>query len=418
MQDWLPYWYAGLLGTSSARAFVEAFATRNEELDAQVKGELVALDRDQWPESWRTRFESSVELRDFVTERSEQAEQALQRMKSTPRTSMVSTQFAFARPAFRTPFVQHLGTLRATLQGVPRVAIVGTRKIAHEDAKRIRGWLSSWFRAAPVIVVSGGAYGIDSIAHEAALDVGLSTWSVQAGGLATLSPSGNSPLFRRIVESGGAMISERPPHIAPRKHDFLARNRIIAALADAVIVVRAPHRSGALNTAREATRMGIPVYVVPGSPGEASVDGSNGLLNANATVLGNASDWEDMVRNCQTAKSSMLELDFSATSSASGRIATVAMDRTRAVSVRNPRRSQSAEDGSGASSRAATTSTLKPSTPAERVLCELLADGTHHFDAISRKWELELHGPLSSVLLHAELRGAVARLPGNQYRWC
>lgn len=407
MHEWLPYWYAGLLGTSSARAFVETCEHDDHGIPRDFAGDVSA-----WPESWRARFGSPDELREFVSKRSSQAEQALRQMKVQPVTTMVSSQFAASASAFRTPFVQHLGTLKLAMPRAVRIAIVGTRKISHEDSKRVRGWLASWFRATPVVVVSGGAYGIDSIAHEAALDGGLTTWSVQAGGLATLSPSGNSPLFRRIVESGGAMISERPPHITPRKHDFLARNRIIAALADAVVVVRAPHRSGALNTAREAKRMGTPVYAVPGSPGEPSIDGSNGLLNDYASVLGSAADWQEMVGRCEAAKAAKLPLGF----------AQAHPDSRGTSLVKNTSMRATATDASSPQPRLRTQASPRPpstpTTPAEQALRELLADGTRHFDVLTRAWREDTYGSLSSVLLQGELRGAVARLPGNQYRWC
>lgn len=114
-------------------------------------------------------------------------------------------------------------------------------------------------------VVSGGAYGIDGAAHRAALRYAAPTIAVLAGGLDRLYPRGHEAMLRNIVASGGALIAEVPPATAPTRWRFLQRNRNIAALAEAVIVVEAGFRSGALNTAHHALELGVPVGAVPGS---------------------------------------------------------------------------------------------------------------------------------------------------------
>ncbi|RLP06482.1 DNA-processing protein DprA [Propionibacterium australiense] len=112
-------------------------------------------------------------------------------------------------------------------------------------------------------IVSGGAYGIDIAAHRGALGVGAPTIAIMAGGLDEWYPRGNTRVFEQIVDEW-AVISELPPGMRPTRPGFLARNRLIAALAMGVVVVEAAARSGAVNTARWAGSLGRIVMAVPG----------------------------------------------------------------------------------------------------------------------------------------------------------
>jgi DNA processing protein len=166
--------------------------------------------------------------------------------------------------------------LQGRIPGPPRIAIVGTRKPDLTGiglARRLAG------RAAGrgECVVSGGALGIDSAAHEGALDAG-STLAVLGSAPDRIYPAGNAELFRRIVERQGGLITEQPPGRPSRGHVFLRRNRLVAALSRTVVVVQARHRSGALNTAWWAERMGIRVLAVPGSPLGRLSEGPNRLI--------------------------------------------------------------------------------------------------------------------------------------------
>ena len=136
------------------------------------------------------------------------------------------------------------------------------------------------------VVVSGGAYGIDAAAHRGALSgesADDATVAVLAGGVDRLYPSGNESLLRRIVEVG-AVISELPPASAPTRHRFLARNRLIAAMTSATIVVEASHRSGARSTANHASRLLRPVGAVPGPITSAQSAGCHAMLRDGQAV--------------------------------------------------------------------------------------------------------------------------------------
>lgn len=126
-------------------------------------------------------------------------------------------------------------------------------------------------------VVSGGAYGVDSAAHRAALDAAGTTIVVMAGGLDRLYPSGNTDLFQRI-ERDGALVSELPPGSAPTRWRFLQRGRLIAALSGAVVVTEAGVRSGALHTASSAINLQRPVGAVPGPVTSAASAGCHRLM--------------------------------------------------------------------------------------------------------------------------------------------
>ncbi len=157
------------------------------------------------------------------------------------------------------------------------VAIVGTR-YPGEDAKRISFEMGKRLAEAGVVVVSGGAYGIDTHAHRGALAGGGRTVVVLGSGMDRPYPRENLSLFKRIVEGGGAIVSEFPLGTPPNQGNFPARNRVISALSDAVVVVQAPSRSGALITASWALDQGKDVWAVPFSPLDKRAYGSNRLL--------------------------------------------------------------------------------------------------------------------------------------------
>ena len=144
----------------------------------------------------------------------------------------------------------------------PGVAIVGARA-ATGYGEHVAMEFAAGLCARDVVVVSGGAYGIDGMAHRAALASGGATIAVLAGGIDRIYPSGHEALLTRVADQG-LLLSEVPCGTAPTKWRFLQRNRLIAALARATVVVEAGRRSGSLNTAGHAITMGRPVGVVPG----------------------------------------------------------------------------------------------------------------------------------------------------------
>jgi DNA processing protein len=171
----------------------------------------------------------------------------------------------------------------------PVVAVVGTRAPS-EDGRRLAHRLAADLSAAGVCVISGLALGIDAAAHEGALAAGAPTVGILGGGHDCFFPPRNAELARRIIAGGGAVLSPYPPAHPAQPWQFLARNGIVAALADGIVVVEAAARSGALNTASWAADRGIPVMAFPGDVGRPKVAGCLALIRDGATLVRDAAD--------------------------------------------------------------------------------------------------------------------------------
>ena len=166
-------------------------------------------------------------------------------------------------------------------QRMPAVAIVGSRKPTTYGIE-VTTQIAENLARRGIVIISGMALGVDSLAHKAALQVGGRTIAVQGNGLARLYPSSNRQLGEDIVTSGGAIISEYEPHAPPMKYRFLERNRLVSALSDAVLVTEAAARSGSLNTVMHALDQGKEVFVVPGNITSPMSAGCNALLKQGA----------------------------------------------------------------------------------------------------------------------------------------
>lgn len=165
----------------------------------------------------------------------------------------------------------------------PTVAIIGSRRPT-KYGEEITRQFTSYLAKKGVIIISGLAYGIDAIAHKAALDAGGTTIAVLANGLHTIYPAAHEGLAKQIVQQSGALISEAPPGHEVRPWDFLARNRIISGIADAVLVPEATERSGTLSTVEHAIAQGKQVFAAPGPITSALSAGSNKILQQGAHV--------------------------------------------------------------------------------------------------------------------------------------
>lgn len=162
------------------------------------------------------------------------------------------------------------------------VAIVGARA-STSYGNQVAAELTAGLAARGVPVVSGGAYGIDAVAHRAVLAAEGETVAVMAGGLDRLYPAGNAELLAQVCRRG-AVIAELGPGSAPTRSRFLTRNRLIAALAGACVVVEAGWRSGTLSTAGHAARLLRPVGAVPGAVTSAASAGCHRLLREQSAV--------------------------------------------------------------------------------------------------------------------------------------
>jgi DNA processing protein len=241
---------AALRGATAMRREIDSAAADLETI-ARLGGRVITPDDEEWP-GWRM-----LGLDQLDSERDREAAVPL---------------VLWARG----PLSLHAASERA-------VAVVGSRcssgyglQVASEIACDLagRGWT----------IVSGAAFGIDAAAHRAALAVGGATVAVLACGVDRPYPAQHDRLLAAIAESG-LVVSEYPPGISAQKHQFLARNRLIATFGDGVLVVEAGLRSGARNTVKWARRLGRPAMAVPGPVGSASSAGCHRMIREGEALL-------------------------------------------------------------------------------------------------------------------------------------
>jgi DNA processing protein len=199
------------------------------------------------------------------------------------------------------------GSPRALVATGRSLSVVGSRG-ATNYGSWVTGELITELRPFEITIVSGGAYGIDAAAHRAALAAEMQTIAVLAGGVDRLYPSGNHELFDAIM-THGAVVSELPPGSSPTKWRFLQRNRLIAALSDATLVVEAGKRSGSISTANHATELGRPVGAIPGPITATSSLGCNRLIQSGQAEL--VQDGDDLL-SLLGIHSQLASIDFDA----------------------------------------------------------------------------------------------------------
>ena len=184
------------------------------------------------------------------------------------------------------------GTLPKT--PVHSVAIVGSRRPT-AYGKEVTHRLAYDLAKRGVVIVSGLAYGVDAIAHQAALEAGGTTVAVLANGLHRVYPAGHTALAETIIQRGGALISEQPPGVDAHPYHFLSRNRLVSGVVDAVIVTEATERSGTVSTVTHALSQNKDVFAVPGPITSLLSAGPNRFLAQGAHVCTSAQDVLDII---------------------------------------------------------------------------------------------------------------------------
>ena len=272
---WVGLWHEGLLNLTTWRA------VRGLEGDAVSVIRTLYRREGARPPQW-----SEIRTSEQVLQRGEAGLRSMEARLSACRYRLRIHHHEDVPWRSSSPFIMTAG---ADLPSDGGLAVVGTRRVSEAESARLRAWLLQHLPGVRA-VISGGALGVDALAHEASLDVGVPTWAVFACGLDWPSPRRNLPIFERMLDEGGGWISERPLGASARRHDFIDRNRVIACAADAVLVVRAPHRSGALSTARFARKAGTPLGVLPGAYDDEGAAGTNRLLADGARCVLNHQD--------------------------------------------------------------------------------------------------------------------------------
>ena len=179
------------------------------------------------------------------------------------------------------------------------VSIVGTRSATERGKEQTRRLVLDLAERVPnVTIVSGLAYGIDVAAHRAALEAGIPTIIVPAHGLDRIYPALHRPVAIAALDNGG-ILTEYPSGTEPERLNFVARNRIVAGLADAVVVVESKIKGGALITAYLAGDYNRNLYAFPGRPTDVSTQGCNALIKSHrAQLIENA---DDLIQDMQWA---------------------------------------------------------------------------------------------------------------------
>ena len=260
------------------------------------------------------------------------------------------------------------------------VSIVGSRQ-ASEYGKWVTANIVRELKAFDVCIVSGLAYGIDSIAHISALNEGLSTFGVLGHGLDKVYPAQNYPLAQNMLANGG-LVSEFFTKTVANSYNFPQRNRIIAALCDLCIVIEGGVKSGSMITPRYAREFNREVLAVPGRIGDVLSEGCNNLIASNiAGMLSNFSEIESTMGWGENKKEKVKDL----------------FSQEENQKPNKP---------------------LPEMTALERKIYDLLYEsGKTHLDDIMIKCSLDFASATIS-LMNLELKGCIAALPGKCYECC
>ena len=228
--------------------------------------------------------------------------------------TLAITEFPSRLRAVASSEVPDVLRVRGRLVEVPRVvAIVGARAARMTEVQQAHD-IARDLAAAGVLIVSGGAVGVDAASHRGALAATGRTVAVLGCGLDVPYPEQNQDLFAAIVESGGAVMSQFELTAPPRSWHFVRRNRTMAAMSDAVLVIAASRRSGSLHTARAALDFGRLVAAVPGTPG------CEALIASGAVPVREARDLERALDRAVDGTLAVPTIALPEASSAAGRV--------------------------------------------------------------------------------------------------
>lgn len=183
----------------------------------------------------------------------------------------------------------YLGAEPSSWLDRPRVAIVGSRGISAYGQK-VTAQLAGELAERGIVIISGLALGVDGVAHRACLEAGGTTVAVLANGLDQIYPASHTQLAQQLLQQGGTILSEYPAGTPGFKTNFIARNRIVAGLSQALLITEATEKSGTLHTAKFALEQGRDVLAVPGNITSPNSVGTNNLIRTGATPVTRVDD--------------------------------------------------------------------------------------------------------------------------------
>ena len=289
----------------------------------------------------------------------------------------------------------------------PSITIVGTRSPTNYG-KTISRQLSQQLAESGVTVISGFARGIDTCAHQGALQANGRTIAVLGNGLSQIYPAENRELADEIMKSG-ALISEFPMAVPPFPKNFPRRNRVVSGMSSGTVVVEASIRSGSLITARHAAEQGREVFAVPGQIFSNQSKGSHQLINQGAKLINAIDDiWEAFPNRRLTPSltSPPIQLPLDQNDSARGRVNS---NLFAEVSARD-----TSIGSTGTSSANPSVQATQQLSTDERAILEAIGVPCSHIDQIARTTALPMN-KVSSALVMLELKGIVQQMPGKQF---
>jgi DNA processing protein len=289
----------------------------------------------------------------------------------------------------------------------PSITIVGTRSPTNYG-KTISRQLSQQLAESGITVISGFARGIDTCAHQGALQANGRTIAVLGNGLSQIYPAENRELADEIMKSG-ALISEFPMTVPPFPKNFPRRNRVVSGMSSGTVVVEASIRSGSLITARHAAEQGREVFAVPGQIFSNQSKGSHQLINQGAKLINAIDDiWEAFPNRRLTPSltSPPIQLPLDQNDSARGRVNS---NLFAEVSARD-----TSIGSTGTSSANPSVQATQQLSTDERAILEAIGVPCSHIDQIARTTALPMN-KVSSALVMLELKGIVQQMPGKQF---
>ena len=208
--------------------------------------------------------------------------------KNLSTASRIAYPYLLAHIPSPPPLLYCKGTLEDTTE-IVRIAVVGSRKVS-PYGRHVTETIAYNLALQGIIIVSGFAMGVDTIAHKAALKAKKPTIAVMGAGLDSVYPPINTRLVDEVIALGGALVSEFPIGVPPLKQHFPRRNRIISGLCKAVLVAEAAIKSGSLITAFHAIEQNRDVYAIPGNITQKNSEGTNSLIKRGAKLITDAED--------------------------------------------------------------------------------------------------------------------------------
>lgn len=299
------------------------------------------------------------------------------------------------------------------LDGTPAVAVVGTRH-ASRDGWREAYSLAAGLAAGGMVVVSGGAVGIDAAAHSGALAVGGTTIVVMACPLNENYPADNADLRRQVVASGGLLLSEFPPD-RPYKCEFPIRNRLMVGLSQGVCLAETPTRSGARITARLAREQNRDVFALPGALSGRLHDGAHKEIQSGATLVVRATD---ILREYAPMFPGMLDMETaeSAQRQAEGR-QPQPPEKTKKTRSQRSKKSVKKVSDNPVEDTPATSSVACPdgASAAARAVYEVLTENFVPVDELAAAAKMPIPS-LLAALTELEMFGCAVNGAGQQYK--